>query len=201
MTPTKNFQEYLEAYYLALGRFVDRFAQVEAAVFWALCATSQVPGLNAKAVFSGVRLEVACEHIRRIYEVNGQALPKVLERAFPQLKIILAVRNSVLHYGYMAYPDLNWITSNERTALPTKAKELPISPEIMNQMDQDLGTIAFSFGFHTAGFNPLPQEDMKRLETCALAPWQYKSPGQEKATKPDRQVRAKQSSPPEPFQE
>lgn len=171
--PTAGFKEFLDAYHLALGRFVDRFAHVEGAVYWTLCTASQVPGLNAKAVFSGVRIETACSQVRRIYEINDKPLPKMLERAFSQLKTILEVRNSILHYGYMAYPELNWITSNQRTALPNKAKELPISPKILDQMSEDLVTISFCLGFQNALSNPLDKETMQRLETCAQAPWQY----------------------------
>jgi hypothetical protein len=74
-------------YFQALGMFVDRFAQVESALFQFLSVFAGVDDQTARAIFSGTRVDAACSFLRRIADVKDRAknprntnLPRVLEQ-------------------------------------------------------------------------------------------------------------------------
>ena len=59
--------EYLHA----LGGFVLDFATVESHLFYALAKYAGIKQKNARAVFAGVRTEVALDSISRLFEVSA----------------------------------------------------------------------------------------------------------------------------------
>jgi hypothetical protein len=200
--PTAGFKEFLDAYHLALGRFIDEFSQTENLVQMALISTAHVSDPVARAVFSGARVDTASQYIRRIFEANGQKLPDTLDRVFTQLKIISDLRNSIMHYGYKMFQDLEWFTSNDHIAMPNKAKRFRVSPDILDKLTQDLKTINFTLVFYIGSFNPTtPQELKTRHEFVLHEPWQYKPPGQSTARSKNPQTRVKRRSQPESSQE
>ena len=58
-------------YYEALGRFVDMFAHVESAMAFTLWHYAKTPRNIARAVFSGIGVVAAIDHITRLTAVTG----------------------------------------------------------------------------------------------------------------------------------
>src|SRR3954470_13597851 len=63
---TSEGKERIRAYYESLGRFVDKFARVEAAVAHTLWVYAQSPAKIAKVIFAGTRVEGGSTYIKQI---------------------------------------------------------------------------------------------------------------------------------------
>src|SRR5258706_12895823 len=98
---TKEGMEHERAYYEALGRFVQLFAEVEKTVAQTLWAYAKTPPEVAKIIFSGSHLELSATHIKQLAAATNA--PKTaqddLKNALQQLGIITGARNDILHYG------------------------------------------------------------------------------------------------------
>src|SRR5678816_4071868 len=89
-----------EAYYTALGKFIQCFAEVEMWMQLLLYAASGVPSKEVgKAVFFGVRAKEAAASVRRVYEAKGLSIFPLLSDTFSQLNIINDKRNDIVHFG------------------------------------------------------------------------------------------------------
>jgi hypothetical protein len=88
-------------YHRLLGRFVDRFARIEARLFELLAEYSGLSDKAAGAVFSGSRADNTMSLIKRLAVANS--LPKKtrddIDYVFTQVGIINKTRNDLLHYG------------------------------------------------------------------------------------------------------
>jgi hypothetical protein len=69
MTPHTN-PESTNDYFLALGRFIDKFAQVEKELLQLMRIFCRVPENIARAVFSGVRTDAATGYMTRVLTVQ-----------------------------------------------------------------------------------------------------------------------------------
>ena len=65
-----------ERLYQELGRFVDLFASTEVLLQLTLWNMSRVPNQIAKAVFSGVKADLAMQNIKRIFEATDAPAEK-----------------------------------------------------------------------------------------------------------------------------
>ncbi|MBM3530148.1 MAG: hypothetical protein FJX62_18855 [Alphaproteobacteria bacterium] len=139
---TKEGKERLRDYYEALGRFVDKFSRVEAAITRTLWHYAKTSPEIAKIVFSGAKLDSSTQYIKQIAKATNvrQELRDDLDDVFQQLGIINGVRNGVVHYGAEFVAEGNAIVSD---ALKAKGEpySFPISPDALNDMTADLDKI------------------------------------------------------------
>src|SRR5436309_9296797 len=120
-TPPPEFRvfDHTERYYLALGQFIDKFAQVEKMLALTLWIRSKVTPDVARAVFSGVRADGATGYITRVLTVTNadQATKDEYQSIFTQIGLINAARNSIVHYGTEFNDTGEYVTSNRFVAL------------------------------------------------------------------------------------
>jgi hypothetical protein len=195
----------MNAYHMALGRFVSQFASVESAMQLALRTCLGIQQSLAAAIFSGTRTEAAASYIRRIGETENwpEAKIKELEYIFQQLGEITRVRNDILHYGAMPISanklrvplgSDEWLVSN-RSAAHTEAKirETRITPEILDFMTHDLQKIRIHL---SAIFDPKGAVVRRQFEKHLERAWLYR-PGQpsRKREKPLRKTRKRKPRP------
>jgi hypothetical protein len=172
---TKEGQERLRAYYEALGRFVDKFSRVEAAVTRTLWHYAKTPPEVAKVAFSGVKVEVGMQYIKQITKATNveQESRDDLEDVFQQLGIINGVRNDVLHYGADFVAEGRAIVSD---ALKAKGEpySFPISPTALDQMTADLDKIIAHLKILHLGNH----RGYTIVGNPVYSPWRYKHPVQ-----------------------
>lgn len=137
-----------DPYYVALGLFIDMFANVEThlQVFvWNLSGTK--PDV-ARALFrsnsSGV--ESAKQTIRKLFEAKGFEEPDLFKDAIDQLTKIASARNLIVHYGSSIFDEdigshARVVTNHIHEAIPEKIKRLRVTPELLRGMVDDLGLI------------------------------------------------------------
>jgi hypothetical protein len=198
-------------YFLALGRFIDKFAQAEKELLWVMRILCGVTDDLARAVFSGTRTDAATKYIIRILTIKplnptiDQAIKRDAQYIFTQLGHINAARNSIVHYGTEFNESENYITTNRTAALTAdRIRETPISTKIIEDMIFDLEKItwhlrriAFQYISEIPDFLPPAWEGSA---TFLRAPWRYKPPpqssqgGKRLAKSPKRQ-RLPRSSP------
>lgn len=177
------------AYWLALGQFVDAFSNIEAATQTLLWEVANTPQETARAVFSGVKTDTAISFVRRLFDSKGQQLPPMLDRAFQQLAAINTFRNELLHHG-ATFDGQDLVVTNRLLALPGREKATPVSPEILASLCFDLGTLQYCFALflRERQVGALNQIELDALRVRAQLPWRYKPPAQQpvRSTKPPR---------------
>ena len=70
-----SIRRFTDEYYLALGRFIAAFSEIEGAMQVALWHFSSVKSPVAQAVFSGIRADEASNKITRISNAEGYSPP------------------------------------------------------------------------------------------------------------------------------
>lgn len=191
---TKDGQDRLRAYYEALGKFVDMFAQAEDAIARTLWHYAQTKPEIAKVVFSGVRANTSTKLAKQVAEatdVDARTREK-LEHTLQQLTIISGARDIILHYGATFIAEGRGRVSNALRA-KGEPQEFPISPTILKEMTDDLLKIIFRLNYEHLG-RPRPRGALgqAQLDELLHAPWRYKHPSQPtadqaaKARKPSR---------------
>jgi hypothetical protein len=206
-----------DAYYLALGRFIDKFAEAEKALLECLRVWSHMTTDTARAIFSGVRTEAASSYINRIIDVMTEAAspdPKIKEKlqaikqdfqgVLTQLGHINATRNLIVHYGTIFNTEGDHYTSNKDWALTKeRIRETPVSAQIMKQMTSDLEKIithcnVMSFRYILDFDNPFGILGPHLPDEAALkSPWQYKPAQQPSHREKSRAKTPKRQPPPE----
>jgi hypothetical protein len=169
-------QELLRAYYEALGRFVQMFAEVERVVAETLWAYAETRPEIAKVIFAGVQSDTAANYIKAVAKVTNadtEALAD-LENVMQQFGTIRGVRNDILHHGASNIAEGKGIVSNawKAKAEPT---EFPISAEALQLMEADLRKIIAHLGYRHLG-RPWPRGalGLHALQETLQRPWQYK---------------------------
>jgi|SRR5579872_4754387 len=182
---TPDGKERVRAYYEALGKFVDMFAQAEDAIARTLWHYAQTKSDIAKIIFSGVRANTSAKLAKQLAEATGvdAQTRKKLEHTLQQLGIIGGARDNILHYGATLIAEGRGRVSNALRA-KGEPQEFPISPTILNEMTDDLLKIIFRLNYEHLG-RPKPRGALgqTRLDELLRAPWQYKHPSQPKAHK------------------
>jgi ribosomal protein S13 len=163
-------------YHLALGRFVDAFATAEHNLKFALAATAGISHEVAQALFAGARVDVAIGQIRQLYEAQGIMIEQEVDKALSQMKVILTVRNAIMHYGAV-FDGSHFTTSTAAHTLPKQAKTSRYELNDLERMTFDLLAIGHRFiwmAVHTLP-NAYP-EAIKLLDDAARTAMQFKPP-------------------------
>lgn len=192
-------------YYIALGLFVTTFAQVENALVRLLAGLLKLDQHAANAVLSGVRIDVAKQHIGRLASIGRvpASTQKHLGPALEQLKIITNLRNDILHYGLSintgtdSTPKLH--ITNANRILTGEPRITPVSGSILHSATVDLGKIAFILTW-TIFREPQRKKTVLDLvvQSRGREPWLYKSPPQARPSGKAGQKPHKESHKPEP---
>lgn len=186
-----------DEYHLALGRFVHAFSEIENAVQILLSHKAGVSNEKAKAIFSGVTIKTAVEHIQRLFEVDGQEVPTYLKGALSHLGVIISVRNDILHFGAnLDVETLELYVTNERSSIPRKITKTLVSAKYLDDMRADLFGITSAIlhvilADHGAGDNVLSV-----YLKDASSPWRYKRIQPSKSPGKTRRSGAKSPHPP-----
>lgn len=182
-------------YHQALGEFISEFAFVEHLVFNLLRKEAAVSDEVAKAVFSGVRIDTARDFISRVHEARGTEKSAFLVRAFEQIGVITRIRNDIVHYGFAAERDGEFIVSNWRVAHTARAlRTHDIAPEVLRDMRMDLMQIGVALLIET---NPDLYRDTRDEAVAFVSqPWRYKPASQSPRTSERQQRPPKQQRPP-----
>lgn len=174
---TKEGRKRLKAYRLALGSFIDAFAKAEIAMHYVLRYYTKTEDIIARAVFSGVRTDVAADHLRRLAAAKliDPDEWKELEPILAQLKLIGGRRNIILHYGASDIAEGRGIATDAIMAVTQgKAKSFPVSPDILDDMTHDARKIFLHLVIRHAG-RRTPRGRHPDLIEVLEAPWRYKS--------------------------
>jgi len=175
---TKEGKERLQAYYEALGRFVQMFAEVEKVIAQTLWTYAGTKAEVAKIVFAGTQSETAAGYIKAVARATNASNEKLadLENVIQQFGIIRGIRNDILHYGAKFIAEGKGLVSN---AWKAKAEpiEFPISADALLYMEMDLRKIIAHLGYRHLG-RPRPKSafGQKILDDTLHSPWRYKHP-------------------------
>ncbi len=169
-----------KAYYEALGRFVQIFAEAErlvAQTFWKYADTR--PEI-ARIVLSGIGAEQATSNTKLLAAVAGvEAETKTdLDTVLDQFNVIRRQRNDILHFGATAIAEGRGMVSNAWKAR-SQPTEFPISAETLGEMEADLRKVIAHLAYRHLG-RPWPRGALGRLslDGTLRAPWRYRQPRQ-----------------------
>jgi hypothetical protein len=179
-------------YWAALGKFVHLFSGVEALLQALVFKLAGVSDEIGKAMFPGLRVDVAKDVINRLLDAKGDVAAKErLREPFAQLGQINAVRNNLIHWG--AQDTGNGLqVSNERIAhTKEKLRRYTVSAEMLADMREDLATIEWSILRETIPAEYIRGFDAKAVASFAQRPWRYTPPPQSPPPKPPRSHEAR----------
>lgn len=163
-----------DKYHLALGRFIDAFATAEHNLKFAMAHVSGVPRETAQAIFSGTRVKLAMDFIRRIFESRNKLVPQDIEKALSHMSSILTARDRIVHYGGHFDGEVLF-TSTAPHTIPRQAKNIRQSLDDINNMTTDLLTLGSMFMWIIIKDNPSSyQEAIDFLYKAGHAPFRYK---------------------------
>src|SRR5580693_150163 len=165
-------------YHAALGRFVDRFAEVENALPFVLRHYAKLPTATARALLSGVRVDQMKGLLNRLAEVG--LLPTAewadLEPTLQQLGVINGRRNDILHHGAESVAEGRAFVTNALMAhTEERITSFTISPEILDDMTADLRKIMIHLLTRHAGRPEMKaQANRDWVASVLRQPWRYK---------------------------
>lgn len=187
-----------DAYYLALGKFLSQYANVEEALRACLWQLAGLKFPVAQAVLGAVRADQAMGDITRVIDALGWPSEKKsdVETVFAQLRIINKLRNDIVHRGARLQADGNWLTSNAAIIhTPKKLVETVFSASKLDAARSDLFSIRAALISLTWGEKAA--EGLEDWAKPALAgAWQYMPLGSERKTGKSQQARRKPPRPP-----
>lgn len=126
----------LEPYFTALGRFMHRYAMLEAGLARVLRVSSGMSQAKCKALFSGTRVSGAITFVRRIHEADDKELSPWLAKAFPKINELTKVRDQILHQGF-ALDGEQIIVSNKERNIPRNVIERPYKIKDLLDLEAD----------------------------------------------------------------
>lgn len=196
-TQPSVFSDSERDYWECLGRFVDFFSLVENHMQIALRRFSGVQASIAPCIFSGTRIEAATSQIKRIAEVKDW--PRDRRAKFDTIADhvgeITRMRNDLLHYSAMDNGDHRIVSNALYTHTASKMRNAVVTPAILEQMSQDLLTIAAQLillyenpGKLPPGFVGLPMPPQRA--------WLYRPVRLQGPPRMRRRPRQKQQGPP-----
>lgn len=167
----------LNAYWLALGKFIHCFSMLEVALQYALWNKSGVDAPTAQALFSGVRAREALNMLKRLHEAEDNALAPELQRVAERFGVVMTVRNDIVHHGISIDDGQTVISSTERN-LPGHGRQLPISPTVLDDLTTDVRTMTACINLFNARFSDLRPVELREAlwSNSAQLPWRYKLP-------------------------
>ena len=174
---TKDGLERERAYYEALGRFVQIFAEVEKLVWQTLVHYVGTSHEVAKIVLTAGKVDQCAKHIKQIADaINAPKYKRDdLELVLQQLCILNGVRDHILHYGATAIAEGRGTVSNAWKA-KAEPKEFQISDIALAEMADDARKIIAHLDRHLGLPPPARASDISSLEQVLQRPWRYKYP-------------------------
>jgi hypothetical protein len=166
---------FSDEYYLALGKFVSEFSELEQAMQISLWIISGVKQPLAQAVFSGVRADDAANKITRIVAAENWPEERAAEwqAICERLGLLRTFRNDILHYGVNWESEGRWTTTNRRFAhTPEKVSTSPVTVDILQAATEDV--MALSLHLFKFVFNAKP-DPLTALDRTRTDAWRYKS--------------------------
>ena len=199
VSETKEGIERERAYYEALGRFVQIFAEVERLVWQTLVHYVGTSHEIAKIVLTAGKVDQCATHIKQIAAINAPKEKRDdLELVLQQLGILNGVRDHILHYGATAIAEGRGTVSNawKAKAVP---KEFPISDTALAEMTDDARQIIAHLAYHHLG-RPWPRAEpnIAFLEQVLQRPWRYNHPSPPKSETKKRKPRPDRKRDPRP---
>ncbi|WP_420564190.1 hypothetical protein [Thalassobaculum sp.] len=189
--------EHEERYFRALGRFVHRYSAVEAIMHAYHAHLAGLTREMANAVFSGIRVRVARDNIRRMHAVKNKPLDPAYADVLEQLNIIAAVRDAVIHHGATFEDGKPKHVTNARRAHTEEATQsFPISADLLDAMSDDLDAILLNV--QGAIWRDLlkPREHRMMFGDLQQPSWRYKhQPQDNRKTEAPRKRQAQRSRP------
>jgi hypothetical protein len=167
---------YTDEYYLALGKFIVEYSELEQSMQVGLWILTKMANPIAKAIFSGVRADDACNKITRLGQVEKWSKIRNAEwkTISDRLGILRTLRNDILHYGVeWQIPDGGWITTNKNFAhIVKKITTTPVSVPILTAATADVRKLSLHlFNFIFDDGSPTRQRVLAQELQNA---WQYK---------------------------
>jgi hypothetical protein len=167
----RAFDEQLDEYHLALGRFVTAFAEVETQLRW-VCFTTVMPDWRfAGPLFGGLTVAQGVKTLRDLRKVKGGALDPELDRALIHLGTISEMRNAIMHRG-VEFGEQSMQTG--RSMPNGRGQQLPTSAEALRDMRADLNTIKAAMMIAVPIDDPSWRSWAQQLRSQAAIPWRYK---------------------------
>jgi hypothetical protein len=183
---------------MALGEFVLEFAAAESQLLETLRVVGKVPKEFSRAALGGVRAEVAMQYVNRLFEIKPprKRTLALYHEVFPRFRAINSARNLILHYGIS---EEGVSTDKSRALTEDKARSIPVSPEILAEMIEDLIKIN---AILTVNLLVLQKRGVHPTDLWNVVrrPWSYTPPPpnqqKKRAGQQDRDSRAKRARPP-----
>lgn len=164
-----------EEYWMALGRFVHRYATLEQEIHHTLKMFSETSDEVAQAVFSGTRAKGAWEFIDRIREAKGRTKNDDYKRSSDHFGLITSVRDALMHQGALLHGE-GFRTSNEHRTIHRSRRIIPVSPDDLAAMTADLDVIfATIFEMQCEADGTDITKYKTDLPALGRSAWRYKS--------------------------
>jgi hypothetical protein len=183
----------VDAFHLALGKFVAKFSETEALLQTSLWELTGLKSPMAQSVLSGVRTDGAMQYINRIgvAEKWSKARLEAKQHVFDQLGHINKLRNNILHYGAQLEGPDTWRVSNEGFVhTPENISSTVISPKTLKAAESDLDQIDMLLLDMIIAARPRPTipDEAEAYEDARKYAWQYKPPLQAAGRQKTRQT-------------
>ncbi|MCK0129044.1 hypothetical protein [Erythrobacter sp. F6033] len=189
-------------YWYALGKFVHRYAEIEATMHQILRIVSGTSVLTSKVLFSGVRVRGAADTIKRFYSASGQLVPNDLERAFERIGEITKIRDRLLHNG-INFEDGKAIVTDENKNFSARAFKHTISIKALDDLESDaitLNACLVKFWIECERPDLIESAQYQNTIEAAQRPWLYKPPKPMKQRAVPRDPARENKSPPQSSQ-
>jgi hypothetical protein len=167
---------YTDEYYIALGKFVSEFSEIEQAMQIALWIISKVNSPVAQAVFSGVRADDAANKITRIgvAEKWDEQRKTEWKAISDRLGILRTLRNNILHYGVKWERENEWVITNRQFVhTPDNVTNTPVTVSILEAATDDIQSLSFclfDFVFGSGG----KRMGLSAVDRTLGNAWRYK---------------------------
>jgi hypothetical protein len=160
-----------QQYCMALGRFIEQFSRIEMLMHSLLTKYSDVTHLVGVALFGDMRIDASISRMHRLLKVNfviSDEIKEEFKNVAAQLSVINNIRNDILHRGVMRGVRGGNVTTNRAAVLSLdNVKEIPISKDILYQMELDLHKIQH----HVICM--MNEEHRKNVSQLLASPWLY----------------------------
>ncbi len=163
-------------YYTALGEFISRFSEIEFYIQELLWHECGIPEKHAKAIFSGHKVDQSIDAIKRIYSSKKTEIPSLLEKTFNHIGTINGFRNLIVHHGAIFLEDKIIVSNRKVVYKEEKVREIPVSPEILGNMCNDMYTIKMVLSTFADPALFGPDKFKEVCEYLAQIPYSYISP-------------------------
>ena len=164
-----------EKYYLALGRFIQRFAGIEASLQSLLWRYAEVSPEIARSIFSGVRVDQAMSFIKRLHKSREIEMHPMMLNTLDQIGVINTARNLIIHYGAKFDKGEPQFVTNQRLAIrPEDAQWLPISVQAFDALTADISHIHLCINLLAQRDQMKPERFERAVERALRRAWRYK---------------------------